>query len=144
MVSKLYNYIENNDKGSWKNQVLVVADDENYAIHMEQAEEICSIMENSDAHCFINKVYTDAYTAEIGSTGRTYPSAKKKLLQILDDGVLVVDYIGHGSTVAWTHEDLLNIGDIQSMYLKRLPLFITATCDFGRYDHEETSGGEIL
>ena len=71
-------------------------------------------MENSDAHCFINKVYTDAYTAEIGSTGRTYPSAKKKLLQILDDGVLVVDYIGHGSTVAWTH------------------------------DHEETSGGEIL
>lgn len=77
MVSKLYNYIENNDKGSWKNQVLVVADDENYAIHMEQAEEICSIMENSDAHCFINKVYTDAYTAEIGSTGRTYPSAKK-------------------------------------------------------------------
>lgn len=30
------------------------------------------------------------------------------------------------------------------MYLKRLPLFITATCDFGRYDHEETSGGEIL
>ena len=144
VVSKLYNYIENNDKGSWKNQVLVVADDENYAIHMEQAEEICSIMENSDAHCFINKVYTDAYTAEIGSTGRTYPSAKKKLLQILDDGVLVVDYIGHGSTVAWTHEDLLNIGDIQSMYLKRLPLFITATCDFGRYDHEETSGGEIL
>ena len=29
VVSKLYNYIENNDKGSWKNQVLVVADDEN-------------------------------------------------------------------------------------------------------------------
>ena len=61
-------YIIYYDKGSWKNQVLVVADDENYAIHMEQAEEICSIMENSDAHCFINKVYTDAYTAEIGST----------------------------------------------------------------------------
>ena len=144
MVNKLTAYVANTDKGSWKNQVCVVADDENYAIHMQQAEDICSIFENSDAHCFINKIYTDAYTAEITSTGRTYPSAKKKLFQVLDDGVLVVDYIGHGSTVAWTHEDLLNITDIQSMYLKRLPLFITATCDFGRYDHEDTSGGEIL
>ncbi len=144
VVSKLSNYIKNSDKGTWKNQVCVVADDENYAIHMEQAEDICEILENSDVHCFINKLYTDAYTAEITSTGRTYPSAKKKLFQILDDGVLVVDYIGHGSTVAWTHENLLNITDIQSMYLKRLPLFITATCDFGRYDHENTSGGEIL
>ena len=144
VISKLTNYLANNDKGSWKNQVCVVADDENYATHMEQAEDICNILENSDANCFINKIYTDAYTAEITSTGRTYPSAKKKLFQVLDDGVLVIDYIGHGSTVAWTHEDLLNITDIQSMYLKRLPLFITATCDFGRYDHEDISAGEIL
>lgn len=144
VVAKLQNYVANTDKGPWKNQVCVVADDENYAIHMQQAEDVCNIFENSDAHCFINKIYTDAYTAEITSTGRTYPTAKKKLFQVLDDGVLVVDYIGHGSTVAWTHEDLLNITDIQSMYLKRLPLFITATCDFGRYDHEDTSGGEIL
>lgn len=144
VVSKLTAYVANTDKGSWKNQVCVVADDENYAEHMSQAEDICSILENSDAHCFINKIYTDAYTAEISSTGRTYPSAKKKLFQVLDDGVLVIDYIGHGSTVAWTHENLLNITDIQSLYLKRLPLFITATCDFGRYDHEDTSAGEIL
>lgn len=144
VVDKLLNYVANTDKGSWKNQVCVVADDENYATHMKQAEDICNILENSDAHCFVNKIYTDAYTAEITSTGRTYPSAKKKLFQVLDDGVLVVDYIGHGSTVAWTHENLLNITDIQSMYLRRLPLFITATCDFGRYDHEDTSGGEIL
>lgn len=144
VVSKLTSYVANTDKGSWKNQVCVVADDENYAEHMTQAEDICSILENSDAHCFINKIYTDAYTAEISSTGRTYPSAKKKLFQVLDDGVLVIDYIGHGSTVAWTHENLLNITDIQSLYLKRLPLFITATCDFGRYDHEDTSAGEIL
>ncbi|OUN72606.1 hypothetical protein B5G10_06885 [Barnesiella sp. An55] len=144
VVDKLLNYVANTDKGSWKNQVCVVADDENYATHMKQAEDICNILENSDAHCFVNKIYTDAYTAEITSTGRTYPSAKKKLFQVLADGVLVVDYIGHGSTVAWTHENLLNITDIQSMYLRRLPLFITATCDFGRYDHEDTSGGEIL
>lgn len=144
VVNKLYNYVHNSDKGAWKNQVCVVADDENYAAHMKQAEDICSILENSDAHCFINKIYIDAYTAEITSTGRTYPTAKKKLFQVLDDGVLVIDYIGHGSTVAWTHENLLNITDIQSMYLKRLPLFITATCDFGRYDHETTSAGEIL
>ncbi len=144
VVSKLTNYMANTDKGSWKNQVCIVADDENYAEHMSQAEDICAILENSDANCFINKIYTDAYTAEISSTGRTYPSAKKKLFQVLDDGVLVIDYIGHGSTVAWTHENLLNITDIQSLYLKRLPLFITATCDFGRYDHEDISAGEIL
>ena len=81
-----------------KTRFLAVADDGNLCHHTWNRLKICSIMENSDAHCFINKVYTDAYTAEIGSTGRTYPSAKKKLLQILDDwAFFVIDYIGHGN-----------------------------------------------
>ncbi len=144
VVNKLKGYMANTDKGAWKNRVCLVADDENYAVHMEQSENVCKVLENSDAHCSIQKIYTDAYTAEISSTGRTYPSAKKKLMQVLDEGVLALNYIGHGSTVAWTHENLMSIGDFQSMYLKRLPLFITATCDFGRTDHEDTSAGEIL
>ncbi len=144
MVSKILNYAENKDKGSWKNRVCVVADDENYGIHMEQAEEVCYALENSDVNCSIEKIYIDAYNAESGPSGRQYPAAKKQLLQTLDDGVFVIDYIGHGSTVAWTHEHLMGISDFESMYLKRLPLFITATCDFGRTDHETTSAGEIL
>ncbi len=144
VISKLLNYVENKDKGSWKNRVCLVADDENHGEHLEQAEKLCPIIENSDANCSIEKIYIDAYTAETGSTGRTYPAAKKQLLRSLNDGVFVIDYIGHGSTVAWTHEGLMNISDFETMYLKHLPLFITATCDFGRTDHEITSAGELL
>ncbi len=144
IVSKLQNYVANKDKGTWKNHTCVVADDENYGVHMKQAEDICQILENGDVHCSIEKIYIDAYLAESSAAGRTYPSAKKQLLQTLSDGVFFIDYIGHGSTVAWSHEGLMGIKDFENLYLKRLPLFVTATCDFGRNDHEETSGGEKL
>ena len=112
----------------------------------QQAEDICSkIFENSDAHCFINKIYTDAYTAEITSTGRTYPTAKKKLFQVLDDGVLVSRLHRPRQHRGLDPRETCSTSPTYSpCTLKRLPLFITATCDFGRYDHEDTSAGEIL
>lgn len=56
--------------------------------------------------------------------------------------MLVVNYTGHGSTSAWAAENLLTMADITKMTSPRLPLWITATCDFTRFDDIQTSAGE--
>ncbi len=143
-VDKLYNYVTEPNFGNWKNNICLVADDENGGIHMTQSDDVERAIRKNDPDVFINKVYIDAYPAVSTSTGRTYPEAKSRLFKLLDEGQLVLNYAGHANPVGWTHEGLLNITDIRSMYLKRWPLFITATCDFSRYDSEEISGGEYL
>ncbi len=144
VVEKLYNYVCKPNYGMWRNQAIVVADDGNAGTHMRQAESAISFWMDDNPDLFVNKIYIDAYQEENTSTGRTFPEAKKRMMQLLNEGQLVLDYIGHANSVGWTAEDLLNINDIKSMYLKNLPFMFTATCDFSRYDSEETSGGEYL
>lgn len=144
VVEKLYNYVNKPNYGSWRNQAIVVADDGNSGTHMRQGESAISYWLEDKPDLFVNKVYIDAYPEANTSTGRTFPEAKKRMMQLLKEGQLVLDYIGHANSVGWTAEDLLNINDIKSLYLKNLPFMFTATCDFSRYDSEEISGGEYL
>lgn len=144
VVEKLYNYVNKPNYGIWRNQAIVVADDGNAGTHMRQAENAISYWLEDNPDLFVNKIYIDAYQEENTSTGRTFPEAKKRMMQLLKEGQLVLDYIGHANAVGWTAEDLLNINDIKTLYLKNLPFMFTATCDFSRYDSENISGGEYL
>ncbi len=144
VVEKLYKYVTRPNYGVWRNQAIVIADDGNSGTHMRQADNVVSYWKADKSDLIVNKVYLDAFQENKTATGRTFPEAKAKMLQLLNEGQLVLDYIGHANSVGWTGEDLLNINDIRSMYLKNLPFMITATCDFSRFDSEETSGGEIF
>ena len=144
VVEKLYNYVNKPNYGAWRNQAIVIADDGNSGTHMRQAESAISYWLEDKPDLFVNKVYIDAYAEENTSTGRTFPEAKKRMMQLLKEGQLVLDYIGHANSVGWTAEDMLNINDIKTLYLKNLPFMFTATCDFSRYDSEEVSGGEYF
>ena len=144
VVEKLYNYVNKPNYGSWRNQAIVIADDGNSGTHMRQAESAISYWLEDKPDLFVNKIYIDAYAEENTSTGRKFPEAKKRMMQLLKEGQLVLDYIGHANSVGWTGEDLLNINDIKTLYLKNLPFMFTATCDFSRYDSEEVSGGEYF
>lgn len=144
VVEKLYNYVNKPNYGNWRNQAIVIADDGNSNTHIKQAESAISYWLNDKPDLFVNKIYLDAYREENTSTGRTFPAAKSQMMRLLNEGQLVLDYIGHANSVGWTAEDLLNINDIKSLYLKNLPFMFTATCDFSRYDSEETSGGEYF
>ena len=58
--------------------------------------------------------------------------------------MFVVNYTGHGGELGWAHERILEIDDINSWSNEyKLPLFMTATCEFSRYDDpERVSAGE--
>lgn len=141
-VDKTLEYMENSKKGTWKNRLLFLADDGDDNTHMEQAETLASKVESSNPEFVVNRIYVDAYKKVKSASGSTIPDANNKFSELLNSGLLLLNYTGHGSTRDWTAEKLLTLPDVQNMTNKCLPLWVTATCDFSRYDASETSGGE--
>lgn len=145
VVDKLYQYVTKNDFGAWKNNILMIADDEDGGDHMAQSDACVKEMRNNGGKQYIyNYVYIDAFQAVSNGGGRAYPEARKKMFQKLNEGVLWANYAGHANPVSWTHDGLLNITDMNTMYLNHYPLIATYTCEFTRLDANDVSGGEIL
>lgn len=142
VVDKLYGYVNNSIKDSWKNQVLFIADDQDNGTHMRQTESMYNNMRNSDIgkQFFYNKIYTDAYVLENGE----YPAARAQMLQKLDEGVMWWNYIGHANTYSWSHEQIFTSNDISNLYIRRLPVLYAATCEFMKWDTDALSGAEIM
>lgn len=147
MVDKVINYMDNKETGSWKNNVCFVADDGNgadgYMIqHAEQADALGEYINTSHPEFLVNKIYFDAYKKDISGGLSTYPAVKTDIQKLLKSGQLLINYTGHGNTVSWSDEQVLTESDITKSTYTRLPIWITATCDFCRFDAPVTSAGE--
>jgi len=142
VVDKTISYMENKKRGPWKNRLLYLADDGNDYLHELQSYTLASGVENAHPEFIINKIYLDAYSRVTSASGVTVPDANKRFSELLNAGLLMLNYTGHGSTTQWADEKLLTMQDIKSMNNKYLPLWVTATCDFTRYDAFDPSGGE--
>jgi hypothetical protein len=59
---------------------------------------------------------------------------------------LILNYTGHGGETGWAGERILTISDINSWNtLNNMPIFLTATCEFSRFDDPfRTSAGELV
>ncbi|MDL2244991.1 type IX secretion system sortase PorU [Parabacteroides sp. OttesenSCG-928-J18] len=146
-VEKIINYMNNKETGIWKNSIALVADDGNVSDgfttrHLVQTESIATHMESYRPEFHLNKLYFDAYKKDKASSPATYPEVRKRLLDLFKTGLLAVNYVGHGDTQAWSDEKILIESDINTASYKHLPLWVTATCDFTRFDAVATSAGE--
>lgn len=144
---KLEKYIKHSDLGDWRNSALIIADDQDNGIHLEQAESVALSLkaEGNGADFTIDKLYLDSYPLRLTPTGSSYPEAKAKLLKDWQNGILLIDYIGHANTKSWGHEGLLNWADISLLKTTCPPFVYAATCDFGRWDDDsDTSGAEQM
>lgn len=146
VVDKLYDYVTNPDMGSWKSRVLLVADDGNSGDFLEDSEEsLAEMRANGGSQYVYTPVYLDAFEENSSGAGRTYPEARNKMFESLRQGVIYASYIGHANTTSWTDNGLLTWTDINDeLFYDHLPLLMTATCEFSRWDDPTLSGGEIL
>ncbi len=147
VVSKIISYIENKRTGMWKNRVCFVADDgssiDSYSQdYMNQAEVLANYMNESCPEFLTNKIYFDAYKKDQTGGQNGYPDVRVALQKQLKDGLFLLNYTGHGSTTAWADEKVLTQTDINQFSYTALPVWITATCDFTRFDDLNTSAGE--
>ncbi|MFT3753395.1 MAG: type IX secretion system sortase PorU [Paludibacter sp.] len=142
VVNKTIAYMNNQEKGNWKNQICFVADDGDGALHMKQADSIAvSIARNYPAYQ-VNKIYLDAYNQEVTASGERYPLAKNQLMNLIRSGLFLLNYTGHAGPTGWSNESILTAADVKSFSNKNLPLWVAATCDFVQFDVQTQSAGE--
>ncbi len=148
MVEKILRYASPSDSvmSDWRNVITFVADDENDNIHFKQAEESSNIVLKKYPVFNVNKIYLDAYQMIKIPAGYRFPDANEAINNAISEGTLLINYTGHGGESGWSYEQVLTLADIEAWTNKNeLPVFITATCEFSRFDNPERfSGGEMV
>lgn len=138
MVAKLRNYTDPGNQGEWKNIVCLIADDEDGNTHLTDAEKLSKILADSVKWINTDKIYFDAFKQTTTSTGQFYPNVTRAITDRVNSGALIVNYTGHGNELSLAHERVVTAETIsQWKNGSRLPLFITATCEFSRFDNIE-------
>jgi Peptidase family C25 len=146
VVDKLIYYSSSkNTLGNWRSKIAFVADNGDGNIHQSDADTFAQIIERKVPNYQTDKIYVDAFPLIISPGIQRSPEAKKTLIQTLQQGVLIMNYNGHGSEEGLADEQILRDGDIQSFTnYNNMPLMLTATCQFGRFDYPNiVSGAEV-
>jgi len=149
MVEKLRSYYSSDSYGNWKNKATIIADDaeNNETVHQVNAENmIAAQLEYSAEYLNIEKIYLDDYEQVYTSTGNSYPDVNKTIIDNINNGTLLLTWVGHGNPKTWAHEDIFNSSSINSLQNKnKYPFIVTATCDYTPFDdHTIQTGGEQL
>jgi len=147
VVDKLLKYSSADETlGEWRNELVFIADDGDGNLHQKDADKLTVLVDTSYTNFNVNKIYVDAYPQVKTASGENAPLANEDIARHIEDGSLIVNFTGHGSTTRWTSETILNITSINEYENEnRFPLFVTATCEFGRHDNPMViSGAEYL
>lgn len=146
VVDKIVRYYAKESFGAWRNDITVVADDEDNNIHLDDAEFHSNVIQQNNRFN-ISKIYLDAYRQQSGSGGSRYPDANQAINNKIFGGTLIWNYSGHGGSRRLAEEAILEQDMVNSWSnTNKLPLFITATCDFAPYDNPSVNsiGENIL
>lgn len=132
--------------GDWRNMLCFIADDEDGALHLDQANTLATYVDDSVNDYNIDKIYFDSYLQEATPGGDRYPGASDAITKRVEKGCLIMNYTGHGGEVGLAHERVVEVSQINSWKnINNMPLFFTATCELSRYDDpERISAGEYM
>jgi Peptidase family C25 len=145
-INKVINYTTTKSLGAWRNQMSLIADDEDGNLHLNDAEVLSNTISTTNNTFIQNKIYLDAYKQESGSGGSRYPLVNETINNKIFNGNIIMNYSGHGGNRRLADEAIIDVDMINNWKNEnRLPLFITATCDFAPYDDpQDFSIGENL
>ncbi len=144
MVDKIITYETKLDKGLWRNKISLLADDglagfkngrvtDDGSIHTRQSERLSFnyIPENFQE----NKIYLSNYKTINTGSGRRKPDCNAAIIEAMNNGTLLFNYIGHGNPDVWAHERVFERNaSIPQLRNKEYFFLTAATCDFGKYD----------
>ena len=143
-VNKIIGYESNMD--DWQNVLCFIGDDGDNNLHMNQADILAERLRAGYPAYNIEKIYLDAWPKIGTSVGQRYPGVNNAINERIRKGALVINYIGHGNDRMLADENIIDVNDVLSWKNRdRLPVFMTATCDFSRFDNpSRVSAGEWL
>ncbi|MEO7983738.1 MAG: type IX secretion system sortase PorU, partial [Bacteroidota bacterium] len=135
-VDKVAAYYAPKSLGPWRNNLTFIADDEDNNLHLQDAEIITTTAATVGPVFNQQKIYLDAFLQESGAGGSSYPQAVQASNNQVYNGTLIWNFNGHGGSRRLAEETILDQEMVNNWKNPdRLPLFITATCDFAPYDN---------
>ncbi len=131
--------------GAWRNKIALVADYDGNSF-MSDSRTLTNLIQDYTRDYNIEQIFLDSYPVVATPGGNRYPSANKAIEQAVETGAFIVNYIGHGGELGWSASRILNVPTIQHWSNgTKLPIFMTATCEFSRFDDPlRTSAGEYV
>jgi len=151
IVEKIKNYTLRPTSGIWRSKVALVADDMYRSCSFDNGESSHTV--NSDnIYDSINELlpilpyYGVHYGLQQTSSGCSYPDLTGDLIRTINNGVALINYIGHGDPETWAGEKLISKSrDLPLIQPddNKLAIWIAGTCSFGKY-HGENSFMEAL
>ncbi len=145
-VNKIIQYENSPLRGKWLQTIAMVGDDEfgegGEYDGLHHIPDVENFAENLIPAVYdIQKIYLTEFSSvrDAAISGIRKPAAHAALLEQINQGCLMVDFVGHGNERVWTHERILQAPE-DLAHINNGPkqaFWIAATCNFGRFDHPE-------
>ena len=151
VIDKIIKYETGLERGLWRNTVTLVADDgpqkigwDDGSLHTYQSEDLARL--RIPKYFDLNKIYLVAYPTMYTGLGRRKPEVNKAIINSINNGTVIINFVGHGSPNVWAHESVFEKAATIPQLKNQNYFFLTAaTCDFGKYDDPaDSSSTEIL
>ena len=143
IVNKTISYLTAPPSGDWRRDVTFVSTSE-VASFKGTSDQIANDLVKRGF--VVNSVYTDSQEKD----GTRYQNARQTLKRDLDDGNLLVHFLGHGGQYIWRVGpigDLFSLDDVSALKnIGRYPMVLAMTCFSAPFDHptEDSIGERFL
>lgn len=135
MIQKVIHYQTSKKAGPWQNNLTWIADDGDYNLHLQDAEEILSNLKSKSPKWNVQKIYLDLFTPTKKASGNVFTLVNEAINQAVNAGTLVLNYTGHGNFNRLAEEAVITKTEMETWNnMGAQPLMITASCDFAPYD----------
>jgi len=140
IVDKTIEYATRPLYGPWKNTATFVADDEwkdghcSEEVHTDDSENL--INDVLPEYFTFRKLYEILYPFRQSSSSSQKPDGTRDLIETINSGTLLVNYVGHGNERVWTDEQMFVMDrDFPLIDNPRVwPVIVAGTCTWGGYD----------
>jgi hypothetical protein len=131
--------------GDWRLKFVQIADnDPSNQFIDDNAEPQYNYVKLNHREMNGEKLYMDAFPMVVSTGGIRFPALAESITDRVQRGIVMINYVGHGGEVGLAEERIVTIPQIQSWSnINALNLFVSATCEFTRYDDpKRISAGE--
>ena len=149
IVDKIINYDARDSYGRWRNNFVLISDDadEPGGAHFGLQVNLDALgdeIESQKPFINVTKIHSDSFQQQSSAGGDRYPQVNDAISNAIEVGALVVTYLGHGGEELLASEALVTQNTINDLANdERLPLLITVTCEFTKFDNPlRPTGGE--
>jgi len=144
IIDKVRSYEASTNFGTWRTTITLVADDEygdggRYEGLIHTSQTTMLEQDHLPPAFRRNKIYCWEYPF---NSERAKPDVNEAIVKSLNEGTLLINYVGHGNPETWAHERIfLKAVEVpQLTNADRLSLFFAASCSIGFFDDPGREG----